>query len=610
MTMPLESKIRVLPDSVSCQIAAGEIVDRPASVVKELIDNSLDAGSTMIAVDILDGGKRLIRVTDNGEGMTRVDAQLACQRFATSKLSSAQDLLSISTYGFRGEALPSIASVSKFRLLTAKRDSSVGTELIAEGGPVSSVEDQASSHGTRIDVEELFFNTPGRQKFLKSTPTEFSHICHVVQQAALTRHATQFRLRHNDHIVFDFPAVPSFQDRLLQLYGTKLLDQMLPIDCERGAIIVRGIAVNPYHARTSRTPQEIFVNGRCIKNTTVSHAIYEAYGSFLPKGRHPTFALFLEIDPRDVDVNVHPSKREVKFSNPDIVHRVVKEAVIRPLQRKSMVRSTDDSSAFGTGWTPESSSSAASQDPSIQAGVKLRSLNVDSIQGRPTLSVDESKNVAQLFSQGSGQEEFAQEARASYLLEPDFTVCILGQIRHTYIVAQVGEEFHVVDQHTVHERVLFERLWRSWLEKTIQSQALLIPEPIEVQPHTAALLQSALPELESLGMELEPFGASAFVMRSVPALLGQMDYAALVQDLVDDLSEWKSLDSIEKRIRPVLASMACQGAVQAGRPMAEPEMKLVLEDWVKEGFPMTCPHGRRVTMRFSMEELHRIFGRI
>jgi len=610
MTMPLEPKIRVLPDAVSCQIAAGEIVDRPASVVKELIDNSLDAGSSMIVVDILDGGKRLIRVTDNGEGMTRADAQLACQRFATSKLSSAQDLLSIATYGFRGEALPSIASVSNFQLLTATKDASVGTQLTAEGGPVSSVEEHASSPGTRIDVGELFFNTPGRQKFLKSTPTEFSHICHVVQQAALTRHSTQFRLRHNDHVVFDFPVVHSLQDRLLQLYGIKLIDQMLPIECERGAVTVRGIAINPYHARTGRTPQEIFVNGRSIKNTTISHAIYEAYGSFLPKGRHPIFALFLDIDPRDVDVNVHPSKREVKFSNPDIVHRVVKEAVVRPLHRKSTIRSTDDGAVYGTDLAQETSSPVDPRDSSSSDVMTLRPVNLDSTKEGGIHSIGESKNIAQLFSQGTREEEFVHEARASYLLEPDFTVRVLGQISHTYIVAQVGEEFHVVDQHTVHERVLFERLWRSWLEKSVQSQALLIPEPIDVQPHSAALLQSALPELESLGLELEPFGASAFVLRSVPALLGQMDYAALVQDMIDDLTEWKSLDSIEKRIRPVLASMACQGAVQAGRAMTEPEMKLVLEDWVKEGFPMTCPHGRRVTMRFSLDELHRIFRRI
>ena len=435
-------------------------------------------------------------------------------------------------------------------------------------------------------------------------------MCHVVQQAALARPLTQFRLTHNDHVVFDFPAVESLQDRLLQLYGTKLMDLMLPIEFERGAVTVQGIAINPYHTRTSRTPQEIFVNGRSIKNATISHAMYEAYGSFLPKGRHPVFAIFLEIDPRDVDVNVHPSKREVKFSAPDVVHRVVKEAVRRQLQRKSTILPTDDLSIQEQGWSPQSKSFVERREFSGQDAKGWSPAGRDQSSGEMATSSGASKKVAQLFSQDNHGDGEAHEARESYVLDPDYTVRVLGQMSHTYIVAQLGEEFHVVDQHTVHERVLFERLWRSWLEKKVQSQALLIPEPIDVQPHTAALLQSALPELASLGLEMEPFGESAFVLRSVPAVLGQMDYAALVQDLVDDLTEWKSLDSIEKRIRPILASMACQGAVQAGRAMAEPEMKLVLEDWVKEGFPMTCPHGRRVTMRFSMDELHRIFRRM
>ena len=605
--MAVNTKIRILPESISCQIAAGEIIDRPASVVKELVDNSLDAGSSRVSVDVLEGGKRLIRVTDDGEGMTREDAQLACQRFATSKLTSAQDLLSITTYGFRGEALPSIASVSKFQLLTARKEESVGTQLQAEGGPVLLVEDQASSPGTRIEVADLFFNTPGRQKFLKSTPTEFSHICHVVQQAALARPSTQFRLTHNDHPVFDFPAVDSLQDRLLQLYGKKLMDSMLPIEFDCEAVVVRGIAINPHHARASRIPQEIFVNGRSIKNTTISHAIYEAYGSFLPKGRHPVFALLIDIARKDVDVNVHPSKREVKFSAPDIIHRVVKEAIRRPLQSKSSMGSMPDSPASISGRSkvgggPQTQVSSQDNGLSLVKGHEPQTFEIS--------SGSHSKDVAQFFSQDLREGEFVHQAQISYFQEPDHPVRVLGQVSHTYIVAQVGEEFHVVDQHTVHERVIFERLWRSWLDRNVSSQALLISEPIEVQPHTSALLESALTEFLSLGLEIEPIGERAFVIRAVPALLGQMDYAALIQDLVDDLTEWKSLDSIEKRIRPILASMACQGAVQAGRPMAEPEMKLVLEDWVKEGFPMTCPHGRRVAMRFSMEELHRIFRRI
>ena len=388
------------------------------------------------------------------------------------------------------------------------------------------------------------------------------------------------------------------------------MDRMLPIEFDGESVVVRGIAINPYHSRTSRTPQEIFVNGRAIKNATISHAIYEAYGSFLPKGHHPVFVLFLDIDCKDVDVNVHPSKREVKFSTPDVVHRAVKEAIRCLLQQKSSIISTPDSPTSTLGQSIELKVYGRSQSQ-----VSLKDNGVSFVEGHQTQTSEvgsgaQPKDVVQLFSRDSREGEFVHETQVSYFQEPDYTVRVLGQMSHTYIAAQVGEEFHVIDQHTVHERVLFERLWKSWLDKKVPSQALLIPEPIEVQPHTAALLRAALTELSSLGLEIEPIGERAFVIRAVPSLLRQMDYAALIQDLVDDLTEWKSLDSIEKRIRPILASIACQGAVQAGRPMAEPEMKLVLEDWVKEGFPLTCPHGRRVTMRFSIEELHRIFRRI
>jgi len=412
--MTLETKIRVLPESISCQIAAGEIVDRPASVVKELVDNSIDAGSSMITVDVLNGGKQLIRVTDNGEGMTRADAQLACQRFATSKLSNADDLLSISTFGFRGEALPSISSISKFRLLTATRGDSVGTELVADGGPITSVKDHASNPGTRVEVGELFFNTPGRQKFLKTTATEFSHICHVVQQAALARPSSQFRLMHNGNVVFDFPGVGSMQERLLQLYGTKFMNLMLPVEFEHGTVKVKGIAIHPGHSRTSRTPQELFVNGRAVKNTTISHAIYEAYGSFLPKGRHPLFAILVEIDPREVDVNVHPAKREVKFSAPDVVHRVVKEAVRRPLQRKSGMMVGPERENLKGGETLEHKQRDTISESS---GPHLSPLHpFETVQQKEGTPKVPSQNVVHMFSEGLQEGETAQEARPSYLI--------------------------------------------------------------------------------------------------------------------------------------------------------------------------------------------------
>lgn len=588
----VESRIKVLPESVASQIAAGEIVERPASVVKELLDNSVDAGSTVISIDVVNGGKTLIRVIDDGEGMSRADAPLACQRFATSKIRHPRDLSDIATYGFRGEALPSIAAVSRFRMLTARHQSPAGTAVVIEGGDVQSIEERGAAPGTRIEVEELFCNTPGRRKFMKTTATEFSHITHVVQQAALVNLHAQFRLTHNDHVVFDYPKVTALEDRLLQVYGPSIMEMMLPIRYEQADVHVRGMIVNPYHAKTGRTPQEIFVNRRPVKNPTIAHAVYESYGSFLPKGRHPTFALMVDVDTNEVDVNVHPSKREVKFQSPDLIHRATKAAVRGPLQKNGM----------GTIVSPgleERVPEVVEQEKPVKRGEPFVE------RGAPSGASPVPTSFQRGLRSQAGQ---VKESPVLYPLEPE--VQILGQIHDTYIVARIGDALHVLDQHTIHERVLFERLWKEWEGRHIQTQPLLIPEPVDVSVAAATQLTDILPELVNVGLELECFGPSSFVIRSVPALLGQMDYGALLEDIVEDLSEWNSVDSLDKCIRPVLASMACQGAVQAGRRREAPEMKHVVHDWLREGSPMTCPHGRRVSLHFGSEELHRIFRRL
>ena len=589
----IESRIRILPESVATQIAAGEIVERPASVVKELLDNSVDAGSTVISIDVVNGGKTLIRVMDDGEGMSRADASLACQRFATSKISHPSDLSGIATYGFRGEALPSIAAVSRFRMLTARHQALAGTAVVIEGGDIQSVEERGAAPGTRIEVEELFFNTPGRRKFLKTTATEFSHVSHVVQQAALANLHTQWRLTHNDHVVCDYPTVTALEDRLLQVYGSRVMDTMLPIHHEQADVHVRGMIVSPHHAKTGRTPQEIFVNRRPVKNATIAHAVYESYGSFLPKGRHPTFVLMVEIDPHEVDVNVHPSKREVKFRSPDLIHRAIKAAVRGPLQENG---------------SPTLSPGPEGRVPDTVEKGKFGQVGM----GGPFVEPPAPSNTSGVQT-GSGRVQRSEadqvkEQPALYPLEPE--VHILGQIHATYIVARIGDELHVLDQHTIHERVLFEGLWRGWESRSIQTQPLLIPEPVEVPVGAATQLAEIVPELAKVGLELERFGPSSFVIRSVPALAGQMDYVALLEDILEDLSEWNSVDSLDKRIRSVLASVACQGAVQAGRRMEPPEMTHVVHDWLREGRPMTCPHGRRISLRFGSEELHRIFRRL
>ena len=434
--------------------------------------------------------------------------------------------------------------------------------------------------------------------------TEFSHICHVVHQAALASPETHFRLTHNEREILDYPAVATFLDRATQVYGVKLMNDMMPVDVLQGGVRLHGIIVNPYCARTTRSPQDVFVNRRPVKNSTISHAVYEAYASYLPKGRHPLFALLVTVDPNEVDVNVHPSKREVKFSKPDWVHRLVKESVRRPLHRKGTVLEQN------SGQHPIPSITTENHEGENGGFPEGRPFQRENPEGLISSSDVVPGGGAPPLEFSPASPSGVQESMPDYSLSLGQSVQVFGQISFTYILAQVGDVFHVLDQHTIHERVLFERLWRGWKEQALPSQPLLIPEPVELSGPKALMVEEYQSELLKLGLAIESFGVGTVVIRAIPAMLGPVDYAALLQDIVDDLSEWKSLDSLEHRIRPVLASMACQGAVQAGRAMNGQEMKQVVEDWITEGFPMTCPHGRRVSMHFSTPELHKIFRRL
>ena len=594
MPFPATGKIQVLPDDVSCRIAAGEVVERPASVVKELIDNSLDAGSSLITIEIEEGGRRLLRVTDNGAGMNRTDAQLAPHRFATSKLKTEDDLFTLTTLGFRGEALPSIASVSRFRLKTIQADTPVGIETYSEGGNSWQSQDYAGPPGTQVEVQDIFFNTPGRLKFLKTVSTEFSKISYTVQQAATINPHIHFRLWHHAQKVLDYPTVSTFQDRLVQIYGPTFLDRFLPIAPINEPFQLTGFTVSPHHARTSRTPQEIFINGRPIKNTTISHAIYEGYKSFLPKGKHPQYIVCIQLDPQTLDINVHPTKREVRFSHPELLH----SGVLRAIKHTFV-----NASSFDGDLRIQENTGVSTQSQIPSAKPTPQSLGVTPRSALP-FSSESARTKATHFSL------FAQEPQSAYhVQQPEFQIMALGQIHRTYLLGHINEDLYIIDQHTAHERVLFERLLQAWNKKDIAQQGLLIPEPIELLPHQTELIEEWLPVLSRVGLEIERFGANSYVVRSVPAILGTVTVGPLVSELLEELSEWRSTDSLETLLRPILATMACQSAVQAGRTMALPEISTLLHDWAQENFPMTCPHGRRVAIRHSVEELNTLFAR-
>ena len=589
LTTDGSGKICILPDDVIGRIAAGEVVERPAAVVKELLENSIDAGSRVITVDVKDGGLSLIRVSDDGEGMSREDAPRAFQRHATSKLRSDADLWSIRTMGFRGEALPSIAAVAHVRLFTATRAAELGTEFEVVGGLVGAIADAPPVMGTRIEIADLFKNQPARKKFLKSIPTEHSHITRVVQQAALAWPSIQFRLTHNAQELMNYPAVRSEADRIAQVYQPAFLEHCLTLNAALPGVAVSGYLVDAVHAKSSRTPQEVFVNRRPVRSLAVSHAVGEGYGSFIAKGCHPRFVLFLEVDPDRVDVNVHPTKREVRFSDNEVVHQLVRRAVRQALSRETTPNDVQDLSR-GAGSTQ-------------QVAVAV---------SHP-FSVREPSPAAPALPEWQGVEAqlaFVNEAAASYARAPSIEVTPLGQINRTYLVAQVGDDLTVIDQHTAHERVLFERLQRAWATRKMEAQALLIPDPVDVSPAQAALLQRYQSDLEQLGLEIEPFGTSTVLIRSTPVGLGRIDAGRFLQDLFEDLAQWDSLAGLEAKVRSVLASMACHGAVRAGRLMRLEEIKVLVEEWRGEGEITTCPHGRRTSFRLTISELEKLFGRV
>ena len=505
-----------------------------------------------ITIDVKDGGLALIRVTDDGEGINRADLPRAFERHATSKLRSDRDLASVTTMGFRGEALPSIASVSHVLVTTATRQDTVGSQLTLVAGAGSAIVDAPPVPGTRIDVSNLFFNQPARKKFLKSTTTEFSHISHVVQLASLAWPSVHFRLTHNGQEILNYPAVTTDRDRILQVFRQAFLDRTIEVRGRTAGLSIRGVMVDPLHARSSRTPQELFVNRRPIRNATVFHAVMDGYGSFLPKGHHPTFVLFLDIEPNRLDVNVHPTKKEVRFAETEALHQLVRQSVRHALEWfraegrvGSLAGRLSRASEFPRPSGRPHRSRILSRPP--------RSQLADRTPGSMRVTRCPSSGIVE-----GSQLPLAAEAAAEYRPAEKPEIVPLGQILRTYLVAQVGEELQVIDQHTAHERVLFQRLWRGWQSRDIPSQPLLIPEPIELSAAQSTLLLKRRDDLEKLGLLIEPFGAMAVAIRGVPVGLGKVDAAVLVQDLLDDLTEW------DTRIVSGDAGTACLGV--AGLP--------------------------------------------
>ena len=582
--------IRVLPEEVASQIAAGEVVERPSSVVKELVENSIDAGARDVRVEARAGGKRFIRVTDDGCGVPAAEVALAFHRHSTSKLATADDLTRITTLGFRGEALASIAAVSRVTFVTRAADEPVGTLLRLEGGQVVTRQESGRPPGTAVTVEELFFNVPARRKFLRTERTERRHIDAWLTRYAMAYPGLGFTLVHDGRAVFQSPGNDRLRDVLVAVYGLEVgaaFLEIIPDDPHpANGIRVTGFASPPALHRANRGYITLFVNGRWVQDARLTYATTQAYHTLLPSGRYPLAVVMVRMPPADVDVNVHPAKAEVRFRDGDAVFRAVQKAVRRTLLERSPVpiaarppTAWPDSPAR---WTEDRRERLARLRPQ-PAGEQLR-LQADKLDVEPP-----------------GRALTPPGGRIPPLR-------VVGQVGATYIVAEGPQGMYLLDQHAAHERVLFERLLAERERAEVASQALLEPQPVELPPEAASLLEEHLEVLRDLGFQVEPFGGTTMLVRALPAIVAQTDPRQVLEDVAAALEAGDA--PLGGTIEEAVARQVCKrAAVKAGQVLAQAEMEDLVRALERCASPRTCPHGRPTMIHLSVEQLAREFGR-
>ncbi len=583
--------IRQLPDDLANQIAAGEVVERPASVVKELIENAIDAVATRIAVTVEYGGKRLIRVEDDGIGMSPEDARLCLERHATSKIATAEDLAAIATLGFRGEALPSIASVSRFTLRTRTREAVAGTEIRVTGGQVEPPRAAGAPEGTTVTVEDLFFNLPARRKFLKSDAAEAAHVSRVVTQLALCHSQVGFTLTSAGRQLLRCPPARSLADRLFQVYGDR--PDLVPVSRQAHGAALTGVVAALADQGPTRGPQHVFVNRRIVRDKTIAHAILDAYQSASIKERSPEVHLFLDVPLDRVDVNVHPTKAEVRFADQSLVHELVRRAVIEALGAAT-VPALPPAALTSAGAMGEAAAAAwpagTAAWPTVGQGSGgwLVRDGADGIASVPIVPPDGAADGIGLTRP----------------LEP------LGQFRDTFILAVDDDGIVIVDQHVAHERVLYERIRERLLDATIESQRLLVPMVMDLPGPGHATLLARAGDLARFGFDLEDFGGASLRITAVPVLLGVADVDRALRALAEDLEGLDRGLAAEQAVNQIAATMSCHAAVKAHDPLTIEKMRHILEELRATAYSTVCPHGRPVMFRISRRELERRFERI
>ena len=575
-------KIRILPQSLINKIAAGEVVERPASVVKELIENSLDAGADKIHITIEDGGRRLISVRDNGSGMDKEDVQLAFASHATSKIESLDDLFSISTMGFRGEALASIGAVAHVTLVSRQKGALSGYELHFAGGQAKEFKETGTPEGTAITVEDLFFNVPARRKFLRSAASEASYITEAVTKIALVNPSVDFQLIRDGRRVLTLPEVTSIRDRLAAIFGEETVSGLLEAQEVAEKIKVFVLAGSPIHSGADTRMQFAFVNNRPLRDRIIMRSVSDAFAGLLPQRRYPIAFIFLSIDPREIDFNVHPAKTEVRFKDPGLVHSIIKGTIAKALR--------------GSHPTP-----LPEEATRVENSLSRQERIKDAIESFLHRTEPKQRDFAHQFRPPQDATPAAAEVPTPLLINGTERFI---QVHATYIVLEAQTGILVIDQHALHERIIYEELKQSYATKEVDSQRLLFPEVVELTPKQSTILQEVFPSLTAVGFELQEFGGNSVVVNSAPRILDRADIPDAVRAIIDNYLE-ESAPDLKNYIESVMQTLACKAAVKAGQTLSKEEIEILLSDARRLPAIHTCPHGRPIYFNIPVADIER-----
>lgn len=585
-------KIKILPQTVVNKIAAGEVIERPASILKELIENSIDAGASHIEIQLEDGGKKLIRVSDNGIGMDRDDVELAFTSHATSKLQSDEDLFSINTLGFRGEALPSIGAVSQARIISRPREALIGSEIQFEGGRIHKIKEKGAPEGTQVEARNLFYNTPVRRKFLKSAQTEMAHISETITRFALAYPNIHFSTVNNSKNVLNLPPAKDLKERITTIFGDEIGKDLIAINSKEPNISIFGYILPPIHNRPNTKMQYIFLNGRYIRDNVISHAINSAYVNLLMSKRSPIVFLSLQVDSKEVDVNVHPTKIEVRFKNAGLVH--------------DQVYSVIHSALAGTEF----------HSP-LKAVSQMEHIDVETSSHERKESVK--KSMLDFFSKSLDHKTPYQKdertqthfppSKTEHLFKQESKLAPCLQIHNSYIVEETTDGLNIIDQHALHEIVLYHEIWKQIKSSKLLKQNLLVPELIELTPRDYVTIMNLKNELDTLGLEIEEFGKSTIAIRAHPQILRNLDCKGLIQDLLEEIDSEEIKGDTDSILRKITRIMACKGAVKSGQRLSSQEIQALLEKKKDNTTTSFCPHGRPTTLEFKLSELEKQFKR-